>query len=254
MPATYDHLLGPVLFVPFADLLAAEAAATGSGVTRELELAAGTGILTARLAARMPEASLRATDRNPAMVEYGRRQVPQADWQVVDARNLPFPDGTFDLVACGFGVMFFDRMKAFPEIRRVLSEGGRFLFSTWDRIENSVLPSAFEYSVAAVLPDDTPDFLERIPHGYFDPETIRADLERSGLAGVELRQETVTSHTASARSFAEGLCLGSPLRFGLEQRGNLRQLTASISERMEAVLGTGPVEGPLAAWLVQARR
>jgi ubiquinone/menaquinone biosynthesis C-methylase UbiE len=43
---------------------------------------------------------------------------------------LPFPDGTFDLVVCQFGAMFFpNRAQAYAEARRVLRPGGAFIFN-----------------------------------------------------------------------------------------------------------------------------
>ena len=50
IPQFYDHGLGPVFFVDFADEIARRAAA--SAPMRLLELAAGTGIVTRSVAAR----------------------------------------------------------------------------------------------------------------------------------------------------------------------------------------------------------
>ena len=73
-----------------------------------------------------------ATDLNAAMVEFGSRQAPGAEWRQADALGLPFDDDRFDLVACQFGVMFFpDKPAAFAEVRRVLAPGGALLLTTW---------------------------------------------------------------------------------------------------------------------------
>ena len=49
-----------------------------------------------------------------------------------DAHDLPFPDQSFDLATCRFGVMFFaDTEKALRELFRVLKPGGRACFLAW---------------------------------------------------------------------------------------------------------------------------
>jgi ubiquinone/menaquinone biosynthesis C-methylase UbiE len=45
--------------------------------------------------------------------------------RVMDAERLDFPDGAFERVLCGFGVMFFPHLdQALGEFRRVLKPGG----------------------------------------------------------------------------------------------------------------------------------
>lgn len=251
MPAAYDELLGPTLFAPFAVELAARAAARAP--RRVLELAAGTGRVTAELVRRLPGAVVTATDLNEAMVAYGAEHVPGAAWQPADAQALPFPDGATDLVVCSFGAMFFpDRPAAFAECARVLDPAGALLMTVWDEVAGSPLTASLVGALAAVLPDGTPDFVVRVPHGYCDPARIRADLQTGGLAGVELQRVVLTGRAPSARTVAEGFCTGSPLRFQLEQRGDLRVLTGQIGDRMTAELGEGPVEAELTALVITA--
>ena len=69
MAEIYDRCLGPGVFAPMAAELATRARVF-AGPGNVLELAAGTGILTAGLVAALPNAEVTATDLNPAMVEY----------------------------------------------------------------------------------------------------------------------------------------------------------------------------------------
>src|SRR5438270_7906794 len=103
MPEIYDRCLGAALFLPYARHLASSASSLDPMPHDVLELAAGTGLLTAELIAELPAANLVATDLNPAMVQWGSRRVPAVDWRAADATRLPFPDASFDLVACQFG-------------------------------------------------------------------------------------------------------------------------------------------------------
>src|SRR5581483_8636803 len=107
IPALYQRLLGPLLFEPYAADLAARLADMTEG--RALETAAGTGVLTRALLARLPEAvAVVATDLNQAMLDHAATlPAPRpVERRQADACALPFPDATFDAVACQFGVMF----------------------------------------------------------------------------------------------------------------------------------------------------
>jgi SAM-dependent methyltransferase len=252
MPAAYDEHLGPVLFAPYAAHLAARVAVLRPSAV--LELAAGTGRLTAELVAALPSARVEATDLNDAMVAFGRSRVPGATWSRADATALPFPDGGFDVVACQFGVMFFpDRVAALREAARVLAPGGSLLVSAWDRLEANRLADRLVAALERVFPDDPPTFVVRVPHGYADPALLRADAEAAGLVDVVVETVGLSSTTPSARDFARGVCTGSPLRAGLVERGDLARATQRIGDEMAVLLGEGPVTAPMSAHVLQAR-
>ena len=127
IPDHYDRGLGPVVFIDYAADIARRVGARP--VSRVLETAAGTGIVTRQLRDVLPSnAQLTATDLNPPMVEVARRKFQSSeklDLRAADAMALPFPDGAFDAVVCQFGVMFFpDKAKSCQEVYRVLAPGG----------------------------------------------------------------------------------------------------------------------------------
>jgi SAM-dependent methyltransferase len=253
MPEVYDRDLGPALFEPFAGHLAARAAALSP--QRVLELAAGTGIATAELVRTLPAANITATDLNPAMVSWAADRISGATWLQADAQHLDLPDASFDVVVCQFGVMFFpDKQAAFAEAARVLVPGGTMLFTVWDAVEASHFPAAMVESLATVLPEDPPSFIVRVPHGYADPDQIRSDLQAGGLRPASIDRLVLRGRARSARVVAEGFCLGTPLRFALQERGSLDGLTQALADEMTARLGRGPVESDLAAFVVSARQ
>lgn len=53
-----------------------------------IELGAGTGLLTQYLLKNNPKCLL-ATDKSPQMILEGKQQVPEAQWQLMDAWNMP---------------------------------------------------------------------------------------------------------------------------------------------------------------------
>src|SRR5215472_15945481 len=125
IPKIYETYLVPLIFRPYADDLAQRVAALQ--VRRVLEVAAGTGVVTRALAAALPgDVEIVATDLNQAMLDQAAATGTSrpVTWRQADAMQLPFPDGSCDVVVCQFGAMFFpDKAKAFAEARRVLRKG-----------------------------------------------------------------------------------------------------------------------------------
>ncbi|HEU5416555.1 MAG TPA: methyltransferase domain-containing protein [Streptosporangiaceae bacterium] len=252
MPQAYDQWLAAAVFRPFAADLARRVARLGP--RHVLEIAAGTGVLTRELIAACPAAQVTATDLNGAMVEYAASRVPGAAWQQADALDLPFGDGQFDVVACQFGVMFFpDKPAAFREMRRVLTPGGRLLFSAWAGVAAHGFAAPLMAGVERAFPDDPPAFVAAVPHGYSDPDQAVADLAAGGLECVSAEWVTLDGHADSAAGVATGFCTGTPLRMAIESRGDLAAATAMVSQEMTARLGDGPVTAAMTAYAVEAR-
>lgn len=258
IPALYDRHLGPMIFEPYALDLAERAARHAP--KRILEIAAGTGIATRALARKLPGVPIIATDLNQPMLDHAAKQAPAASaitWQQADAQALPFENGSFDLVVCQFGVMFFpDKVKAYSEARRVLAPGGRFLLSVWDRIEENEVADLVTRGVASVFPTDPPRFLARTPHGYYDIAAVRDALKKAGFSAI--RSDTVEkrSRAPSARDPAIGFCQGSPLRMEIEARdkSRLEEATDAATEAVAARLGRGPIDGKIQAHVLEATR
>src|ERR671918_1552631 len=87
-PALYDRYMGPLLFEPYAKLVAERSALLQPA--RILETAAGTGIVTRALNQAVPEAQIVATDINPAMLEFaaGHLQSERVAFERADAQDL----------------------------------------------------------------------------------------------------------------------------------------------------------------------
>jgi SAM-dependent methyltransferase len=257
IPALYERHFVPLIFVPYAEDLARRVAEGGPADV--LENAAGTGALTRALAAALPTgARLVATDLNQAMLdEAAARQPPgrPVEWRQADMTALPFPDASFDAVACQFGVMFVpDKAAAYAEARRVLRPGGRFLCNVWDRIEANEFAACAQEALRERFPDDPPLFMTRTPHGYNDPDRIRNELGRAGYADVSIEVVEHVSRAPSARDAATGYIQGSPWRGEIEARdpAGLEAATAHVAEALAGRFGRGPIEGKISALVITA--
>ena len=252
-PALYDRYMGPLLFEPYARLLAERSARLEPD--RILETAAGTGIVTRAVNEAVPEAQIVATDVNPAVLEFAASQLDseQVTFQPANAQDLPFADDSFDLVLCAFGVMFFpDKVGAGEEARRVLRAGGRYLLVTFDRLALNPVPKAAEEAVAALFPDDPPEYMERGPFSYADPARIEHDLRAAGFTDVEL-ETTVLSSRVGARDAAQGIVLGSPFRAEIERR-DPSALDGAVDAVAAALLPWDGRDAPMSAHVVTSTK
>ena len=254
----YDRSLVPLIFQHYAEDMTRRVAALAP--SRVLETAAGTGVVTRELSRVLPAGvELVATDLNQQMLD--RAAVVGTDgpvrWQQADAMELPFDDSSFDVVVCQFGVMFFpDKAKAYAEARRVLRHGGAFVFNVWDGLADNDFARLVEESLATVYPQDPPDFIGRIPHGYHDRAAITADLMSAGFT-VAPSFETVvhSSRAASALEAATAFCQGTPVRNTIESHpgATLAEATAACAAAIAERCGDGPVEGKIQAQVVLVR-
>ncbi|HWU91443.1 MAG TPA: class I SAM-dependent methyltransferase, partial [Kofleriaceae bacterium] len=102
--------------------------------SRVLDVAAGNG--NATLAAARRWCDVTSTDYVASLLEQGRKRAEaeghSITFQEADAENLPFPDGSFDVVMSTFGVMFApDQQKAASELARVCKPGGKIGLASW---------------------------------------------------------------------------------------------------------------------------
>ena len=255
IPEIYEKYLVPLIFEPYAVDLAGRL--VSRSLTRVLEIAAGTGVLTRALASMLPDGvSIVATDLNQPMLDHAsalgtRRTV---EWRQADAMKLPFRDGMFDAVVCQFGVMFFpDKSRAYSEARRVLRSGGLFIFNVWDRIEENDFADVVTTAIKTVFPQDPPRFLARTPHGYYQHETIKRDLANGGFTGSpEIITLAARSRAESFRSPAIAYCQGTPLRNEIEARdaARLGEATESAAEAIAQRFGRETVDGKIQAHII----
>ena len=259
IPELYDQLLVPLIFEPYAADLARRVASRRPA--NVLEIAAGTGVVTRKLASLLPESvPIVATDLNQPMLDKAAAigTSRPVEWRQADAMRLPFADGMFDVVACQFGVMFFpDRAEAFAQARRVLAPGGVFVFNVWDRIGDNAFADTVTTALASLFPGDPPRFMARTPHGYCDRATIARDLADGGFTAAP-RFDTIAarSRADSARLVAVAYCQGTPLRNEIEARdaSRLDEATDVAAAAIARRFGDGPVDAGIQAQVVTIER
>ena len=96
---------------------------------RVLDLAAGTGKLTATLVRLGAEVT--AVEPDPAMLAELRRELGSVRSLPGTAEDIPLPGASVDAVLVGQAMHWFDLDRAIPEIARVLTPGG-VLAALWN--------------------------------------------------------------------------------------------------------------------------
>lgn len=157
-----------------------------------LDLAAGTGKLTARLLPHVGRVV--AVEPSAAMLEKLRRSLPLVDAREGTAEQIPCVDRSIDAVFVGEAFHWFDVDRAAGEIARVLQPGGGLALlwndARWDERELPWLP-AFEALVRPL----------RDAAGDFPAEDWRARLDRTRLFAPLHQRHADHEHRLRADQF-----------------------------------------------------
>jgi len=157
---------------------------------RVLDVAAGTGQSLVPAAARVGETGhVTGTDLAPGMVEVLRRTIHEhalanADALVADAEQLPFDDGTFDAVLCGFGLFFFpDPGRALAEFQRVLRAGGVAAISTFTRAGSASMDGTWRLIGEHIaVPPPAADGTR-----FHEPEQLESAFRATRFSNIEIK-------------------------------------------------------------------
>ena len=162
-----------------------------------LDLASGTGEPGISLAGLVgPEGQVTALDQSADLLKIAEERARQRGFtnfsiQQADAHHLPFPDQSFDLATCRFGVMFFaDVNQALRELPRVLRPGSRACFLAWGPFEQPYWSSTMavvqkHVGGPAIAPGG------QDPFRFAKPGSLSAALRQAGFASVQEEAPTV---------------------------------------------------------------
>ena len=162
-----------------------------------LDLAGGTGDLALAFAKRVgDEGHVVLADINAAMLEQGRKRLVDAGLAAntsiaqVDAQDLPFDDGSFDVVTMAFGLRnVTDKDAALRSIFRTLKTGGKAMILEFSEPHKALKPAYDLYSFK-VLPAlgklvardaDSYQYLAESIRVHPDQETLKSMMEDAGF-------------------------------------------------------------------------
>ncbi|HEX5514110.1 MAG TPA: bifunctional demethylmenaquinone methyltransferase/2-methoxy-6-polyprenyl-1,4-benzoquinol methylase UbiE [Gammaproteobacteria bacterium] len=167
-----------------------------------LDLAAGTGDLSAKLAKRVgPQGRVVVSDINEAMLNRGRDRlindglVGNIEFLLANAEHLPLPDNSFDRVTIGFGLRnVTDKDQALREMYRVLKPGGMALILEFSNLYLKPLKPLYDLYSFQVLPRlgqmvagdaDSYRYLAESIRMHPDQDTLRDMMVAAGFEDCE---------------------------------------------------------------------
>jgi demethylmenaquinone methyltransferase/2-methoxy-6-polyprenyl-1,4-benzoquinol methylase len=173
-----------------------------------VDLATGTGDLALALQKRIPNAKVVGADFSEEMLAVAKRK-GVSETVLANAMQLPFGDGSFDLVTISFGLRNLpDWSGALSEMRRVLRPGGHLLVLEFSLPRLSILRAIYRIYLHRITPiigsiltnektayDYLGDSIEEFPNG----EAMLRLLEANGFASAKAEPLTggiVTIYTA----------------------------------------------------------
>lgn len=175
-----------------------------------LDLGAGTGLAAIEIKRRFRGATVTATDIAAPMLDLARRR--SRWWRPIrcvqaDARALPFPDASFDLVFSNLMLQWLAPPDAaLAQMRRVLKPGGLLLASSFGPETLRELRTAWSAADASVHVNEFIDVhdlgsalaragfaepvldVDRHPRNYPDARALMRELKALGARNVDARR------------------------------------------------------------------
>ncbi len=202
---------------------------------RWLDVGCGNGAFTEMIVERCAPASVDGIDPSEAQLAFARSR-PAARvvrYRQADARELPFPDGSFDVAVMPLVIFFVpDPAKGVAEMARVVAAGGTVAAYAWD-----VPGGGFPYTSLQV----EMRALGVAPLAPPSPDASRIDAMQvlwrdAGLVDVETREITVE------RTFDDFDDYWTTVRTGPSVGQRIAAMpadaVATLQERMRALLPT----------------
>jgi demethylmenaquinone methyltransferase/2-methoxy-6-polyprenyl-1,4-benzoquinol methylase len=123
-----------------------------------LDVACGTGDISALLRKRNPSSAVIAMDPNLDMLQKGREKqankgVIGIEWRQGSAEQIPLEDNSVDVVTISFGLRnVTDKERSLKEFFRVLKPGGQFLCLEFSKVEHSLLSQLYSMYSNEIIP------------------------------------------------------------------------------------------------------
>ena len=160
-----------------------------------LDVACGSGKLTAELAKLAEGGRVVGLDFSPRMLEIARRTHPEIEFLEGDALNLPFDDATFDASTIAFGLRnLANPIRGLREMRRITR--GRAVVLEFVRPPKGIVGGAYRAYLKTLLPaigglvSGQPSayrYLSDTVDSYRTPQELRAMAEGAGWSDVRFQ-------------------------------------------------------------------
>lgn len=175
-----------------------------------LDCACGTGDLTLAFA-KTGAKHVVGSDFTQEMLDIAgtklRDDSGRVTFQQADAMNLPFDDGSFDVVSIAFGIRnVADPARAIAEFHRVLRPGGRVVILEFDEPKNPLIRVGNDLYTKHIMPM-TATLIARDKSGAYRylPKSVETFMKREAMQSA-LRQAGFGELKAKPMTFGVCVC------------------------------------------------
>ena len=202
----YETQLVSAIFEPLARVIV-ECARPEPG-EHVLDTACGTGIVARLVAPRVgPSGRMVGLDYDSIMIEMARGLAPEIEWRQGDLQNLPFSDGSYDLVTCQQGLQYLpDPGAGLRQIHRVLRSGGRMVLATWSDMAKSPGHVLLFQALGATI---GPERARPVAWSLAEEAQLLELVSKAGFVSVTTTIVLLQTRYPSARAFVEIVLKGS---------------------------------------------
>lgn len=196
----YEEFFVPAIFKQWPPVMIA-AAEVGKG-DDVLDVGCGTGVLTRELMHHVGESgSSTGLDLSESMLGVARNSCPNATFKQGSVTELPFEDGSFDVVVSSFMLMFVpDPEKAISEMLRMLRPDGRLVVSVWQGLDNNVVYRALVDATREVVDATSADSMAW-PFTMGEAGRLAGILKAAGLESAKTSEHDGTASFPSVEAF-----------------------------------------------------
>jgi ubiquinone/menaquinone biosynthesis C-methylase UbiE len=256
---SYERYLVPLFFAPGAQYLI-ELAALKEG-ERVLDLASGTGIVARSAASKVgTNGMVVGLDRNESMLAVARKASsdihPPIEWRHGDARSIPFPDASFDVIFCQQGLQFFpDRSAALLEAYRVLVPNGRLVLSAMRPIKHNPEYNLLAEALERYVGSDTGTMM-RSPFLPLSTSELRDLIKSAGFAHVRILIGVGPVRYPSVSEFLRRELASSPLAGQFKSLGDdmFRMMVHGLEVALEGHIDDDGIVFPAEMYFAIAQR
>jgi len=249
---SYDRFMGrwsrrlAPLFVEFADI---------ANDARVLDVGCGTGALTMAVANRKLASNVVGVDLSRPYIEYARAHNPlnRVRFEVGDAQNLGFPEGSFDATLSLLVLNFIpETNRAITELKRVTAPGGRISAAVWDYGQGMQMLRVFWDAATALRPEAEAKDEKNFPLGQSG--ALKQLWMDAGLVRIDERPLEMRMDFASFNDYWEPFLLGEGpagayvSSLDATERTRLRD---ELKKRLHVARDTDAVSLAARAWAVR---
>jgi len=186
---------------------------------RALDIACGKGRIS-RLVLQNKNLDLESIDLSPEMLDIAEKRNPGLKTHCGDAEQLPFEQGSYDLVTCLDALVHFpDFRRSIAEAYRVTKKGGIYITSTSNPYDINYLSRIISKVVRKISGREKTFTKGKDIFQYLTEEEVKKELEDAGFSIEEVNRIGVLP----------------PIEFDIGGRKSFYLLTPTMSKRLSSL-------------------